>query len=324
MSIDVYRVYERCNLCPNHCNVNRVAGERGRCNESSVVRVAWSGLHKGEEPPITGKNGSGMIFFSGCPLHCAYCQNFQISGPSEHDERAVGIEVSIPELAEMMLVLQKMGATNLNLVTGTHFIPSIAMALDLAKKRGFVLDVVYNSSGFESELGLSILDPYIDLYLVDVKTLDEEVSKTFCALALYARCIKAVMQYLVSKKNHTYLTEDNQLKGILVRHLVFPGTIAATKEVLTYFSQELKKHCYLSLMVQFESPRGSTMFSPVSEEEYESLLQMLDELSIEEGFIQELGENVSWIPDFTQDNPFPENFAAPSPYFLDLKKKLSR
>ncbi|NCC65699.1 MAG: radical SAM protein [Spirochaetia bacterium] len=324
MITDFQKFYEHCNLCPNHCNVNRLANERGRCNESSTIRVAWSGLHKGEEPPITGENGSGMIFFSGCPLHCAYCQNYQISGSSEHGEIAVGIELSVQELAEMMLSLQQMGATNLNLVTGTHFIPSIAAALDIARDKGFFLDVVYNSSGFESELGLSILDPYIDLYLVDVKTLDEEVSKTFCGLALYAKCIKAVMQYLIRKKKRTYLTESNQLKGILVRHLVFPGTIAATRQVLEYFAEELKACCYLSLMVQFENPRGDMRSKPVSVAEYDSLLQLLDELSIEDGFVQELGENVSWIPDFTQDNPFPENFAAPLPYFLALKEKLSR
>ena len=324
MKCDLQFLYEVCNLCPNECGVNRVQGERGRCGESSEVRVAWSGLHRGEEPPVTGSNGSGMIFFSGCPLHCEYCQNHQISGPSDERSSAVGIVVSIEELANLMLALQKMGANNLNLVTGTHFIPSIVESLMLAKDRGFTLDVVWNSSGFETKLGLDVIDPSVDLYLVDVKTLDEEVSISFCALALYAQRIKAVMQYLVAAKKSTYVSSDGQLKGIIVRHLVFPGTLEATKEVLRYFAEELKDHCYLSLMVQFEPPKGNITFPPITEDEYELLMDLLERHAIEDGFVQELGENVSWIPDFTLDNPFPEGFASPSPYFLELIREVNR
>ena len=316
--------YKNCRLCPNDCRVNRLSGTMGRCGELATVRVAWSGLHRGEEPPITGVKGSGMIFFSGCPLHCAYCQNFQISGPSERGKPAVGIELSEEELAHMMLSLQAIGATNLNLVTGTHFIPSIVEALDIAKAKGFSLDVVWNSSGFESQIGLDLIDPYIDLYLVDVKTLDEQVSKTFCALPLYAQKIRDVMRTIVAKKKCTYISEDDQLKGVLVRHLVFPGTITASFQVLRYFAKELKEACYLSLMVQFEPPKGEVRFPPITEAEYDRLLEVLDDLEIENGFIQELGENISWIPDFTQDNPFPKDFAIPSPYFLDLKRKFTR
>ncbi len=313
--------YSQCRLCPNYCAVDRRRGCIGRCGETDTVRVAWSGLHRGEEPPVTGEHGSGMIFFSGCPLHCAYCQNHQISGEGEAGTKAVGIEVSVAELSMIMLELQELGATNLNLVTGTHFIPSIVAALELAKSQGFSLDVVWNSSGFESSEGLSLIDPYIDLYLIDVKTLREDVSAEFCGLALYARIIRSVMKYILRNQRTTYVDDEGHLKGILVRHLVFPGTIDASMEVLRYFARELKSLCYLSLMVQFEPPKGDVRFPAIREEEYDKLLLVLEELEIENGFVQELGKNVSWIPDFTQENPFPEGYATPLPYFISLAKR---
>ena len=316
--------YQHCRLCPNYCEVDRLAGERGRCGETSTVRIAWSGLHKGEEPPVTGEHGSGMIFFSGCPLHCAYCQNHQISNRGEQGSPALGIELSIAELAQVMLGLQEMGANNINMVTGTHFIPSIIEALKLARKEGLTLDVVWNSSGFESIEGLKLIDPYIDLYLIDVKTLDEQVGAVFCGLALYAKKIQEVMEFLKTRKLSTQIDASGRLRGMLVRHLVFPQTLEATKEVLTYFARSLKDQAYLSLMVQFEPPKGDTRFPPITEEEYESLLLLLEDLEIEEGFVQELGENVSWIPDFTQDNPFPESFAQILPLFLQLKRSRFR
>ena len=135
-------IYEDCTLCPNLCHEERTKG-RGACGQSDKVMIAWSGLHKGEEPPVSGRHGSGMIFFTGCPLGCRYCQNWQISSS---DADAWGIEVSTEELANLMLRLQEMKAATLNLVTGTHFIPSIVQALEEAGKMGFRLPVVWNSS----------------------------------------------------------------------------------------------------------------------------------------------------------------------------------
>lgn len=316
--------YACCELCPNLCRVNRLQGEVGRCGERDVVRVAWSGLHRGEEPPVTGENGSGMIFFCGCPLHCAYCQNHQISGGLYGGDMSVGLEFTTSELATLMLSLQDLGATNLNLVTGTHFIPSIIIALEDARKRGFSLQVVWNSSGYESPFGLQLIDPYVDLYLVDLKTMDKRVSKAFCGLEAYADSIEEVMLYLRNTHPRTYTDEEGNLKGLLVRHLLFPGTFDATEEVLRYYASHLKKNAFLSLMVQFIPPKGMAAFPEVSETEYERLLELLEELEIEDGFIQELGDNISWIPDFTQEIPFPAGFATPLPYFLEKKRSSPR
>ncbi|MBI9096198.1 MAG: radical SAM protein [Sphaerochaeta sp.] len=316
---DVLQAYEMCMLCPNHCSVNRLRGEVGICAETDGVRVAWSGLHRGEEPPVTGEHGSGMIFFSGCPLHCAFCQNHQISGLQRGGEEPVGISISLEELSNLMIKLQELGATNINLVTGTHFIPSIIKALELAKAKGLILPIVWNSSGFESCEGLILLDPFVDLYLIDVKSLDREVSAVFCGLASYADHIRPVMDFLKERHPRVIVEEDGSLRGLLVRHLLFPGTIGATKEFLRYFAKELKDCAYLSLMVQFIPPFGDVTLPEITEKEYDALLALLDKLGIEDGFVQELGENISWIPDFTQDVPFPEGFADALPYFLELK-----
>ena len=308
--------YNKCSLCPNYCHVDRTAGKVGVCRQTDSVKIAWSGLHRGEEPPITGEKGSGMIFFTGCPLHCAYCQNRQISGS---DGENYGIEISTDELASLMLDLQEIGAATLNLVTGTHFIPSIVEALDAAKSRGFSLPVVWNSSGFESIEGLEIIDPYIDVYLLDGKTLDKCVAATFCGREKYADYIVPVMDFV--KERHPY-TDLDELKGTILRHLVFPGTIKATKEFLRLYSEKYKESFFLSLMVQFVPPRENPGFEAMSDEEYDDLIDYLEELGIEDGFAQEKSDDdILWIPDFTKDVPFPAPFADPSPYFLSLKHK---
>jgi len=310
-------MYEKCELCPTRCQIDRTK-RKGACGEKDIVRVAWSGLHRGEEPPITGEKGSGMIFFSGCPLHCRFCQNHQISA---YDEK-VGIEVTTTELSQMMLALEKMGAATLNLVTGTHFAFSIIEALKLAKAEGFSLPVVWNSSGYETPETIALIDPFIDLYLVDVKTLDREVAAAFCGRENYAEVIVPCMEAIIERKKHT---DVEKVKGTLVRHLVFPGTLKATLRFLEYFSKRLMKHCALSLMVQFIPPKGDVYFPPMSDDEYETLLDALEVFGIEEGFVQERGEDdILWIPDFREDVPFPAGFADASPYFLELKRRANR
>ena len=305
--------YSCCELCPNSCRVDRSAGQKGRCAMDSTVRIAWAGLHRGEEPPVTGRNGSGMVFFCGCPLHCRYCQNYQISG-GEWD----GVAVSDEQLASIMLALQDMGAASINLVTGTHFIPSIVTALKDAKSRGLKLPIVWNSSGFESVEALKLIDPLIDLYLMDVKTLDRGVASRFCGLERYAEVIVPVMKFL--RRRHPVTDLEHGLKGTLVRHLVFPGCIPATVDFLHWYADNFRDSCLLSLMVQFVPPRDDPGFPKITREEYDMLLDLVDELGID-GFVQETSDNeILWIPDFRRDNPFPEGFADVLPYFQVVKK----
>ena len=310
-------LYECCTLCPNLCKVNRNAGQLGRCAQSSTVRIAWSGLHRGEEPPVSGEKGSGMIFFCGCPLHCQYCQNYQISQKGWD-----GVELSVQELSALMLELQAFGAASINLVTGTHFIPSIIEAIKTAKAKGLTLPIVWNSSGYESVEALKLIDPYIDLYLIDVKTLSSDVASRFCGLASYSKAIVPVMKFL--KRRHPVTDLEHGLRGALVRHLVFPGTIGATVDFLHWFADNFRDNFLLSLMVQFVPPKDDPGFPKITETEYAMLLDLVDELDID-GFVQETSDNeILWIPDFRRDQPFPEGFADPLPCFLNLKKDRCR
>lgn len=311
----VNKEYTECILCPNKCRVNRYE-KKGICLQSDKVRIAWSGLHRGEEPPVTGEHGSGMIFFTGCPLHCRYCQNIQISGSDGED---YGIEVTVDELSGIMLALQEMKATTLNLVTGTHFIPSIMEALSIARSKGLTIPMVWNSSGYESIEGLQLIDEYVDLYLLDCKSIKRKVSSVFCGRASYADNIIPVMDYI--KERHP-VTDLDRLNGTLLRHLVFPGTLNATKDFLKLFAERYKDSFILSLMVQFVPPKEDPGFVGINDEEYDELVELLEELGIDDGFMQEKGDDdILWIPDFHDDVPFPASFADPNPYFLELKRK---
>lgn len=318
--------YSNCRLCPNECGVDRAAGEVGRCGQTSQMRVAWVGLHRGEEPPITGEHGSGMVFFCGCPLHCQYCQNYQISGALDGQEGARcrsydGIAVTEKQLADLMLDLQSFGAASINLVTGTHYIPSIVVALKDAKKRGLSLPVVWNSSGYESVEAMRLIDDLIDLYLLDVKTLDKDVASCFCGLPRYCDAVVPLVRFL--KRRHPRTDMENGLEGVLVRHLVFPGTLDATMKFISWYADNLKDNFLLSLMVQFVPPLEDPGFPKISKSEYSSLLDALDRYEID-GFVQEQSDNeILWIPDFTRDQPFPDSFADPLPSFLELKRKAS-
>ncbi len=297
------------------CRVDRTR-RLGICRQSDRVKVAWSGLHRGEEPPITGEHGSGMIFFTGCPLHCPYCQNRQISGSDGID---IGIEISDEELSRLMLSLQDDGAATLNLVTGTHFIPSIIHALDMAKSRGFSLPVVWNSSGFERVEALSEIDGYIDVYLLDCKTLSRSTAKRFCGGEKYVDAIIPVLDAVRSWHPHTDL---ERMKGTLLRHLVFPGEMEATLEFLAVFAERYRDSFYLSLMTQFVPPLGDPGFERISDDEYDALVEAMEVLGIDDGFMQDPSDDdVLWIPDFTKDVPFPASFADPDPYFLSLKHR---
>ena len=326
MQMELCSQYSNCRLCPNECGVNRAAGRLGRCGQTSQMRIAWVGLHRGEEPPITGEHGSGMVFFCGCPLHCQYCQNYQISGALDGQEGSRcrsydGVVVTEKQLADLMLDLQSFGAASINLVTGTHYIPSIVVALKDAKKRGLSLPVVWNSSGYESVEAMRLIDDLIDLYLLDVKTLDKDVASRFCGLPRYCDAVVPLVRFL--KRRHPRTDMENGIEGILVRHLVFPGTLDATMKFLSWYADNLKDNFLLSLMVQFVPPLEDPGFLKLSKSEYDLLLDALDRYEID-GFIQEQSDNeILWIPDFTRDQPFPDSFADPLPSFLELKRKTS-
>jgi putative pyruvate formate lyase activating enzyme len=308
--------YARCLLCPRACGADRLGSARGFCREGAAVRAAWAGLHFGEEPPVTGRGGSGTIFFTGCTLKCRYCQNDQLS------RSGLGAELTPEELARLMLRLQAEGAENVNLVTGSHFAPGIAQAARLARARGLGIPLVWNSSGYESRAALQLMAPWVQVWLPDCKTLDPELARSLMGAPDYPQVVREALVFMVEA--HPLSWEGERLRqGVIVRHLVLPGHPRSTRDVLAWFRERLYGRALLSLMVQYTpNPRASQSgpsgpSNRVSSGEYERVLGWLGELGIEEGFIQEPEPGSDWLPDFNLPNPFPTGQARAVWHFAD-------
>ncbi|MDR2537720.1 MAG: radical SAM protein [Treponema sp.] len=295
---------KHCLLCPRRCGVNRAAGERGYCGESAVLRLAAASIHRGEEPPVSGAGGSGAIFVSGCNLGCVFCQNRQIS------HEAMGREVSITEFVAICLKLQALGAENINVVTGTHAIPAVVAGLKQARAEGLVIPTLWNSSAYESLEALSLLEDVIDVYLPDLKTLDPNLAACFFNAPDYPEyATKAILRMLDTRSLRTS-ANSTLMSGVIIRHLVLPGYLEATRETLRWFAEHGQGRALISVMTQYTPPRGMGVRvkdAPkrfMSERDYETVLGWLEEFGIEDGFYQELTPDSDWLPDFTRQNPF--------------------
>jgi putative pyruvate formate lyase activating enzyme len=307
---EMYDLYAECMLCPRNCVVDRRQGEQGYCGESDRMRIAWAGLHLGEEPPLLGAHGSGTIFFTGCTLKCGSCQNCQISA------QGLGREVSEGQLQEMMLQLQGRGAANINLVTASHFTPSVVECVEAARTQGLSIPVVWNSSGYEQLSTLDLLRETVDVYLPDCKTLDAEVARRLMGATDYPAVARAALLKMVEDK--PLIIEEEQLRqGVIIRHLVLPALLDSSREVLEWFAEHGKGRALLSLMFQYTPLRSGAerdAIHPqrtVNHREYERVLFWLEELGIEDGFVQDPASADDWLPDFTRLNPFPEGQAVP-------------
>jgi putative pyruvate formate lyase activating enzyme len=299
-------IYQACTLCPRRCGVNRKAGEKGFCSETDIMRVASACLHFGEEPVLTEAGGSGTIFFSGCTLRCSFCQNRQISGGG------IGKEISVDEFSNICLVLEKAGAQNINLVTGTHFIPGIITGISNARDLGLTVPVLWNTSGFETCETLDLLSNTVQVYLPDIKTVSGLTSFQFFKTSEYPFFATKAVEWMCSRSAPAY-RNGALTQGTIVRHLVLPRDMDGTRAVLEWYSRHVKNIALLSLMVQY-LPMAEDNLGPrrsVSENEYGQLIDMLNEFDINDGFIQELDEESGWSPDFCRNNPFPADYATP-------------
>ncbi len=306
----MHDLYNECRLCPRNCGVDRLQGETGYCGENARMRSAWAGLHLGEEPPLIGDRGSGTIFFSGCTLKCGSCQNCQIS------HQGLGREISPAELTGLMLRLQERGGDNINLVTASHFTPSVVQAVAEARVQGLSIPMVWNSSGYEQLATLDLLRETVDVYLPDCKTLDPEVSRRLMGAPDYPVAAQAALQKMMEDKPLVF--EHGQiLQGVIVRHLVLPNLLASSREVLEWFAGQGRDRALLSLMFQYTPLRSGGEGDSehpqrtVSRREYEQVLSWLEELGIDDGFVQEPAAGDDWLPDFNQLNPFPQGQAVP-------------
>ncbi|QEK02022.1 radical SAM protein [Treponema phagedenis] len=317
---DFFSAYDSCAVCPRRCGVNRNAGQRGFCGETSELRIAWAGLHFGEEPPVTGTGGSGTVFISGCNLGCPFCQNFQIS------QQGMGRAVSAEAFADICFALQNAGAENINIVTGSHAVPGIAAGLLRAKERGLGIPVVWNSSGYESTDALDMLDGLVDGWLPDLKTLNTDIARAVFKAADYPSTAKKAIKKMV-RISPLVLDGSNQkrypagklMSGVIVRHLALPGRIADTALVLSWFAKTMKDSALLSLMTQYTpveaNPRTKDMQAfenrLLTSSEDSALRNLLSELEIDNGFYQELIEDPDWLPDFTRIQTFSSKLSKP-------------
>lgn len=288
-----------CMLCPRECHANRGEGESGICGVSGTqIYGARATLHMWEEPCISGEQGSGTVFFSGCPLRCVYCQNYDLA----HAQRGIGITVE--RLAEIFLELQEKGANNINLVTPTHYTPGIIRAVGLAKEWGLRLPIIYNCSGYEKVETLRMLEGIVDIYLTDFKYMDSKMAKRYSKAADYPEVAKAALTEMVKQQPTALFDERGMMKqGVIVRHLLLPGYLKNGKDVVEYVYGTFGNQVYLSLMNQYTPLAHLEMFPElnrkVTEQEYDELVDYAIALGVENGFIQE-GETAeeSFIPAF--------------------------
>ena len=278
------KAYSSCCLCPRKCRVNRLAGEQGYCRESSQLRLASVSLHWGEEPPITGKGGSGTLFITGCSLGCLFCQNWDIS------HAGVGQTCSEQELVNAFLGLQKRGAENINLVTPTHAAPALVRGINSARKKGLTIPVVWNSSAYESNETLSLLDGIIDIWLPDLKTLDSSVSAKYFNAPDYPQAAERAIVHMLEQSQLRYNRKGAMHSGVIIRHLALPGHMDSSREVLQWFARYGRGRALLSLLTQYTPNRRAYSKScpgrHISIEENETLRRWLEEFQIRDGFFQ--------------------------------------
>lgn len=292
-----------CRLCPRACGVDRAKGARGACGETATVRLARAALHFWEEPCISGTRGSGAVFFTGCQLRCMYCQN----QPIAHGD--VGKEVSLQRLVDIFFELADKGANNINLVTPDHFIPQVAQAIRRAKEKGFSLPFVYNTSSFVTVEALRQLDGLIDIYLPDLKYLDETHAREYSLAPDYPKAAKAAIAEMyrqVGKMRFMQVHNEEEpmlAGGMVVRHLLLPGALDDAKQIVAYLYDTYGDDIYISLMSQY-TPGPAVADHPllrrrVRRKDYDALVDEAIRLGVENAFIQEgSAADESFIPAF--------------------------
>jgi putative pyruvate formate lyase activating enzyme len=289
----------RCECCPRKCRVNRLEGEVGFCRIGANAQVSHAGLHFGEEPPISGTRGSGTIFFAGCNLRCVFCQNYQISQEFQPGHTRT---LTTEELVSEMLRLQDQGAHNINFVSPTHVVFQMADAIEVAKGKGLVVPVVYNSNGYDSVETLRQIRGLVDIYLPDIKYLENGLGRRFSAVEDYADVIPDVLREMLDQVGHLEMDDEGiAVRGLLVRHLVLPGYLGNSRRCLQFLA-DLSPDTFVSIMSQY-SPQYKACDYPeidrtLTQDEYDQVVDLALELGLENAFVQELQSQDHYLPDF--------------------------
>lgn len=289
---------QKCEICPFECKINRLKGEIGRCKCNDKIKIDLYSLHYFEEPCISGKNGSGTVFFSNCNLKCMYCQNYKIS----HEGK--GYYISIQELADIFINLQENGANNINLVTPTMYAYQIIEAIKIARNNGLNLPIIYNSNGYESIDTIKALNGFIDIYLPDLKYYSDEMAIKYSKAPNYFNiATKAILEMINQVGNPVF--DDNGIiqKGVIVRHLILPGHLQNSKHILKWIKENIDKKSYVSVMAQYfptyKAKEDKYINRKLTHKEYSEVEEYLYMLNIENGYIQDLGKHEEeYVPDF--------------------------
>lgn len=290
---------KNCTLCPRKCGVDRTSGELGFCKSTDKIKIARSALHFWEEPCISGENGSGTVFFSHCTMKCVYCQNYKISTQN------CGKFVTADELADCFLNLERQGANNINLVTPTHFVLQIISAIEIARKKGLHLPIVYNTSGYENVETIKMLNGYVDVYLPDLKYFDDKYAVKYSNAKNYFKIASSAIKEMFNQVGKCQFDENGMIKkGVIVRHLMLPGLLFDTKKVLDYLFSEYGNDIYISIMSQY-TPLSTLpeefceLNKTLNPDHYNAMLDYAAKIGIENAYIQEgSSASESFIPDF--------------------------
>ena len=283
----LYQLMEKCSLCPRNCGINRLKGEIGACRTGKDFKVASINLHFGEEPPISGEKGSGTIFFTNCNLSCVFCQNYPIS------QLGNGNLITTEQLADKMIDLQNKGANNINLVTPTHVYPMVAETIFIAKQKGLTIPILSNCGGYESKEVLELMEPFIDIYMPDMKYSSNTMAKQYSKIDNYVENNRIAIKEMYRQKGIlNFDNNDLATKGILIRHLVLPNNIAGSKKTFEFVANEISQDTYMSIMAQYHTANISHTIEElnrkVTKEEYNKVLKDFDNAGLYNGWLQEL------------------------------------
>ena len=309
---DLERLLERCTVCPRDCLNNRLNDEIAACYSGRLPIVSSYTAHFGEEPPLVGNKGAGNIFFGNCNLRCVYCQNYQIS---QTHKQQLKNEVSHERLAEMMLELQSRGCHNINFVSPTHFAPQMVRSILLAASKGLRLPIVYNTNSYDSVEVLRLLDGIVGVYLPDLKYADDESGYMYSKVSAYKDVSRLALKEMFRQTGDELVFDENGLlqRGLVVRLLVLPNDIGSTRESIEWLRDELSPRVAISLMAQYypthqaeTNKRYMLLSRRIRESEWMKATAALEELGMEEGWVQEFdGASYYYRPDFSDsDRPF--------------------
>ena len=283
------KLLEKCTICPHNCGINRLNNQIGRCKSKNIVKIALYSTHNFEEPCISGKKGSGTVFFSNCNMNCVFCQNYEIS------QQGKGREISIDELASIFIKQQEKDVENINLVTPTSYVPQIIEAIKIARNNGLKLPIVYNTNGYEKVETLKMLEGYIDIYFPDFKYSDNELAKRLSKVDNYFEIVTEALKEMYRQTGKSIFNDDGIMqKGMIIRHLVLPNHILNSRRVLKWINENMHD-VYVSVMAQdvhiYKAKDIDDINRKLTKEEYEQIENYLYRLDLENGYIQELGEH---------------------------------